>query len=1331
MRYLSTFLCMFMIYAGASQVAAQSVAPDIDPSERKGERPYEMVWASRTETASPTISFESINGWKMKVEGGAEGILQLSRAQNLWERPLAKLRYRGNGSSGAVPKILLLPSSPVILPDGSDSIDMWVYGNRWDFVNPPGTPAVRIILHLKDNNGTSFDAFIDTVRWEEWYLTHRKLPSGMKFPVHLESIEIAGGWQTEWREIFIDSIFAYREELKPLTFSPRPMRNLTLPDGQSTGANIGPGKLVFPTREETILPMNFTSHFKNSVVQIESRYIFRYSGKDCTITYQFDASKGLDGIIAEMDGKPIGRMMDGAKVVTESSSKTSWRLKSASLANNILNAVYDDGTELQLRIMQKSLVVDIINKSGQSTELNLGAVTGLSNPRTIWVPFMTYGSTHPAVLLTNSGKLTVYASLHPDWYRSNGSELYGRDNVSGNTAYINGGVRYNKRTDGLRNPMYERVFLTVSPMFEEVLPVIPNPVGLHAAEAVDQLWQETWGPDNYENVMKWSNRLRAYGVRNLIQCNHEISWRDGGESFTMRTRSAPKKGGDEAAKAYVAHQRSLGWTSGLYTNYTDFAPVNEYWNPDFVQRESSGEWRNGWPRCWALKPLRAVEMDALLAPQIKQKYGTNSSYTDVHTAVPPWLYNDHDARVPGAGTFAQTFYAYGELLRNDSKVYDGPIFSEGTYHWLYAGLADGNYGHTYDGRQLANEPLLPAFDLYQIHTKECDIGVSWTTNFCDAMPNLQAPENIDRAIDRFILHTLAYGHIGWLVESTYGMNRTCRSYYMLQQVQARYGLKPPVRIAYWNGKKLVNTSKAIVMDIPRTRRQLFVEYPGGLKLWLNDHQSEDWRIVAGGQTIVLPPAGWAVWQGKELMSYSAIRNGNKADYLKSNAYVYQDGRGQWFSTEDAASNGGLAIMPISASKLEVIRISGDGEFAIRRPFSVMGLAVSCESYDQDGTRLADPVMSDSGNETWIKPVKDAIKYIIQFSGNAVWNIALSDHAAVAGGIVKISTGAEHKLSWQVDGHEVKDGQVVIPADAAAGQLIRVIGVSRNDKRIAIIRVGQPVIWRRKVQQIKGGVNLQLVPAWNFDSLSMPKLTLEFTTTPGWSVTPQSISLNPNHFPETIELSLVSSAVAGQEGKLTVNLTGLPQSDTTEFSLKCTARDTTIADIKSLRMSWGIAPGRSAEVPDTAATGATCYLDAALSVGGTAKPGVFMHPPYMGMIGYTWAEFGEVELPHEPCEFVAFVGIRDGGDKSDGVTFMVELVDAHGIKHKIAEQSGIQQEWRILKGDLTPFAGQRVKMRLIADPGPSDNTATDWACWGEPIIRLTVPGVMTDVSESSR
>jgi hypothetical protein len=981
-----------------------------DPNEATGERPYEMAWAQRSEQAAPTVRFDHLDNWKLAVEGGAQAALQPTRTQNVWNRPVARLRYRGEGKAEGKARVFLIPPQPIELPSDADAVDLWVYGNRWDWEKPPDTPPVGLVLHLRDSGNQAHEFPVDSVRWQEWWLAHKRLPAGLQFPVQMESVEVSGGWQTEWREIFFDSIRFYHEDLRPLKFAARPRRNLELPGGQTSGANMGPGKLPFPTREQTILPLQLGGGYRNRLEFVSSSecYSFGYSGRDCSITYCFDPRKGLSSLAARVQDEPSGRLLDGA-AVRFSGEATHATLRAAKRKGDVVTVEYSDGTTLRLQIWQKSIVIDVINRTGQATELSFGQLAGLTEPRMIGVPYLTYGGgAHPCVMLSRSGTNHLFTSIWLDWYRSNGSEPYAAESVTTNAAKINGGVRYHPRTDGLRNPMFERIFITVSPRFEEVLPTVPNPVGLHAQEAMDRLWQESWGPDDFEKQMNRSRMLRAYGIDRLIQCNHEIAWRDGGESFTLRTRAAPRKGGDAALQRYVAHQRGLGWLAGLYSNYTDYAPVNEFWSPDGVQRLSDGNWRSAWPRCWAEKPLKAVEFDALLAPQIEHKFEPDSAYTDVHTAVAPWGYNDYDARVPGAGTFAQTFYAYGELLRNDSRVYGGPIFSEGTYQWLYAGLADGNYALAYDGRPLAKEPLLPVFDLYNIHPKECDIGMGWTANFCDAIPEWRKPENLDRAIDRFLLHTLAYGHIGWLVEEEHGIARTCRSYYMLQQVQARYGLKTPTRIAYWDGTNLVSPSEAVIRDLPRTRRQLFVEYPGGLQLWLNDHPSENWHISGAGvlpaampvspawlspktkgsdrgrdasptTDLDLPVAGWAAFtQDGELFSFSALAGTNRVDYLRSPDYTYLDGRGYWLKVPEAASDGALAIRPAGKGRLQIIRISGVGAFTIKRPYHMQGRCVACEAFDLDGKRLAEPIYHDAGNETDIVPEAKAMRFVLRF-----------------------------------------------------------------------------------------------------------------------------------------------------------------------------------------------------------------------------------------------------------------------------------------------------------------------------------------------------------------
>jgi len=959
---------------------AQTIVPTLDPSETAGHRPYEMAWAHRTETSPPTIRFDNLSGWSVQVSNGAQASLELSRAQNLWDRPVARLRYHGTGESTTHPTIRLTPPNPIPLPTNADSVDLWLFGNRWDWENPPDTPPVQVRLLLRDGDGQLRTINVDKVRWKEWWLMHHRWSESLKPPLALAGIEFAGGWQKDGRELFLDSIRFYHEDLRPLTLQPRPRRNLTLLPGQLAGANTGPGRLPFPVREETILPMNLGGPLHTRVTRLApDDFEFQCQSRDCSLTYHFNPAKGLSGIQAQLGSADAITLMDGA-ALRLTDGPAAWRLKSASIHQGIVTATYEDQTILRLRLWQKSLVVDVENPTGQATALDFGQFTGVDEPRPVALPYLTYGGgAQPGVLLFKAAGQWSYASVWPDWYRSNGSEPYAAELATNHTARINGGIRYLPRTDGQRNPLGERLFLTVSPRIEEVMPVIPNPRGLHASQAVDRLWQESWGPENYDNQMKRSRKLRAYGIDKLIQCNHEITWRDGGESFTLRTHAAPGRGGDAALIRYVAHQRSLGWFAGLYSNYTDFAPVNEFWDPDAVQRLADGNWRSAWPRCWALKPLKAVEFDALLAPQLKGKYHSTSAYTDVHTAVSPWGYNDYDARVPGAGTFAQTLYAYGELLRHDSRVYQGPIFSEGTYHWLYAGLADGNYAIAYNGRPLAQEPLLPVFDLYQIHPKECDIGMGWTANFCEAIPNWQTSQNLDRSIDRFLLHTLAYGHIGWLVEEEHGLDRTCRSYYMLQPVQARYGLKAPLRLAYWDGSTLQDVSAAVPLDLPRQRRQLFVEYPGGLQLWLNDHPAENWTVRVASQDIILPPAGWAVCQARSgLLSYSALDGTNRVDYIRSPEHIFIDGRGHWFSSPAAAANGALAIKPMPPHSLEIIRISGTGPFSIGPVFRRHGAPRTCQTYAEDGQRLAAAIFTCREDRTTIEPVPGAIRYVLEF-----------------------------------------------------------------------------------------------------------------------------------------------------------------------------------------------------------------------------------------------------------------------------------------------------------------------------------------------------------------
>src|SRR5437762_8531641 len=105
----------------------------------------------------------------------------------------------------------------------------------------------------------------------------------------------------------------YREKVPALQFAARPKRNLQLFEGQSPGANNGTGKLSFPTREQTILPIHLGGAFRNSLVE-EPRgtYRFNYVAQDCTVTFVFVPRDGLSSLLGLLNNQAVGVLMDGA-----------------------------------------------------------------------------------------------------------------------------------------------------------------------------------------------------------------------------------------------------------------------------------------------------------------------------------------------------------------------------------------------------------------------------------------------------------------------------------------------------------------------------------------------------------------------------------------------------------------------------------------------------------------------------------------------------------------------------------------------------------------------------------------------------------------------------------------------------------------------------------------------------------------------------------------------------------------------------------------------------------------------------------------------------------
>ncbi len=1209
-------------------------------AEIVGERPYEMVWAGRTQdTHPPLIDFENLDGWQVETKD-AVATFTRSREQQLWGDHVGKLTYRATGKT---PVVTLRPPQPIPLTARFDCVNLWLYGNNWAWVPDKTTPQVNVNVLLRTADAKTVKVALGNVRWKEWFLMHRRLSEPV---TAFEAIEFTNGRNTDDRMLYLDNLSVYKEELKPLTFAPRP-------------------KLPFPTREETILPDNLTKRFRVSLTKSGATHIFRYRGDDGELEYRYEPRTGtLSDVTAHWigRGKPF-QPLAGGGIGAEGATLRDCRQVGDTVVAKWNHVTYT------FRLWQKSLVVDIAAPGGEVAEVRFGKAVGVEDPRLVTLPYMSYGGPRPALLITGPADKPLFVFALPDYYRSHASSLYAVNDIKPDGVTYNGGTRYEPKTDGKRNDCFERFFLTVSPRFEEVLPNIPNPKSPWMHIAGERLWR-AHGASNRERDYEYWKNVARYGMTKVVITDHETGWRDGGESFTFRTRAAPKKGGDEGQREYAEKIHALGFRYGIYNNYTDFAPVNEFWHEDMVTRLPDGNWRSAWARCYNAKPARAVEYEAKLSPIVQQKFHLDTAYCDVHTAVTPWSYVDFDARVPGAGKFASTFYAYGEIMLHQKKNWNGPVYSEGSHHWFYCGLTDGNYGQDQAARLPVN-PWLVDFDLRKLHPLCCNFGMGSPEMFYGRG---QVAKERDDWLDRFLAATLAFGHTGFLVMEG-GMANAVRSYFALQQVHAAYAQSTVADIRYADERgQLLDTTAAVATDVFR-RSQIATRYANGLRVIVNGHPTETWKTADAE----LPPNGWfAKSADGKLVAFSANVDGHRADYVDSPAYIYADGRGQFTRFASAASDGQLIAHKRRDGTLELIPVGKCASFGV----ALNGRTASAVALDKDGKELGSAETRFSRGVVCVMPLPGAFSYIL-------------------------TPGSKPPRIPAHFRNKVVPGEMV-PLDAKPGTRV----------------------WK----QIEGGwIDFTVVPLVNARLTVDDQLRLELTSNAATSLTAQvrldgktqTTTLAPSR-PMRLAFPLAKRDSRALPLRVTAGGYRFDQS----WHMTTESKHLPVVALPERFTTGQTLRGAAAAGIDTI-TGASVHSDAHMVCGEVSKSGIFMHPPYRTGIGCSFALYEMVTLPREPvAAFRCDAGKRDGSDRGDGILFRIAVVEEGGKETIVAEKQWAEHAWTPLEADLSRWAGKWIQTKLVSDVGPANNSSGDWACWSNMRIETKEPVLCTTVQPAN-
>ncbi len=837
---------VFTCCAGAPVLAAD--AP---------ERPYEMVRAGRTaDEFPPLVKLEDATGWSVETVQ-TEAFVTTATDRALFGGGVLRLSYRAPNGTNAMPVVRIKPPSPVPVPTDADTVSLWVYGNnicgREGYGGGRVVPVTRLSADFRTATGEPFSVDLGGVRHREWFLqiavadaaTRAKFAQGASFV----SFSLTNGTNAAFEQLDFTSFNVFRDPQRPLGLAARP-------------------PLPIPVTPRTIVPGNGSR---------SENFEFRLPAKP---------SESWDDLAVRVKGGDWMPLAVGGGVYPLSARKQ-------------VNVTFSrDGD---------SVVAEIDAPADSAEEVRFGAAQMPVAFERVGLPYYTYAEIgaafyRPKAVIARVGGEPFFFMAHMDWTASNASEPIMRDMAAPSLAESNAGTAYVPKTDGRRNAVRERFVWSVGRDLDAVMPVIPNPPSPWKKATGTVAWRPhgagSAGGTREADRVFW-RRVKRRGITKLTVCDHEVQWRDGNESFTFRTETAPGKGGDSNQLAHVRFMHDeMGFRYGPYNNFTDFAPVNANWSIDHVARWKDGSLAHAWNRCYAPKPTWSAWMNAKLAPAIQKKFRFNTAYCDVHTCIAPWGRTDYDHRAPGGGTFGATFRSYADILLTQRAAWGGPVYSEGCIHFLYAGITDGNYAQD-SHYGLSVNPWIVDFDLRRIHPLNCNFGMGspdmfycWWRTQDDTDPKTSA----EVRLDRFLAATLAFGHAPFLcggTDFTDGGAAMMRSYFTVLGVASRYTQADVREIRYGGADGALFTTEAALLNGACGRSQVRVVYADGTTVAANGSRTENFKVEVAGVVRVLPPNGWCAVSGDGAAdSFSGEWNGTPIEYARGDGYFFVNGRGK-------------------------------------------------------------------------------------------------------------------------------------------------------------------------------------------------------------------------------------------------------------------------------------------------------------------------------------------------------------------------------------------------------------------------------------------------------
>jgi hypothetical protein len=620
---------------------------------------------------------------------------------------------------------------------------------------------------------------------------------------------------------------------------------------------------------------------------------------------------------APWDANITYALLDDPKI-EDNVLKVDWRMNyNLGTTSDYLDYTY------KLQISGKTLIitVEVLNNSTKATGINFDRCENAYNKNVVIVPFLNLFN----LLYSND----CYTSLFVDWEFTNSSTIYPLDPweynvpdlVSKNSARYTQHISYKKKTNGLRNPLKEKIYLTVSSNIDEVLPNLPGPIAPLRNVAASKTIL-SYGPPypwlfwpNPDYKYRYLDSLKNRGVKdlNVIIKQYQFYGFDrklpdvlkNGQpaDFEFYTCDNIKAGGQGSREHLIALRNhivnDLGYGFALHEQYVDVYKNSPSYLATMEAKNSpdngGGVVRN-WVNCepetaHVFKPYYSPSVAKLWSSKLKDFLPT-WSYLDVHSAANPSNFVDYEYTADGAGYFKYVLNQYRSIpaiLKSNYGV-DAPVQGEGGKGlMLYAGYFDD-----LEARLLTANyniygyyaPLFINFAVEKIKPKSSLHGLGHCGSFfAECLEKGCEDKHVSLSRDELLIYIateLAYGNSGLITKGNvldHSIEQAVlETSHVLPLAKAIINAKI-LSIEY--GDSLLTASEYIkrhsnFADIKNKTDfmgKIKVTYDNGIVVFVNRHPTESWIINVGS------PNKW--------FSYHAFINGSEQLFSgKSNNTQY-------------------------------------------------------------------------------------------------------------------------------------------------------------------------------------------------------------------------------------------------------------------------------------------------------------------------------------------------------------------------------------------------------------------------------------------------------------